>query len=125
MERFFRDLKTERLNYLSFINHSSVDSAVTSYISFYNYKRLHPYVLKGTLIWNIEFSLSPYNSLISPNSFLSTCLNKNNNELQAGFCLAADTCFSTARKLKKSITSCCNNCCHNFFRVSHGNKSIK
>ena len=41
MERFFRNLKTERLNYLSFINHSSVVSAVISYISFYNYKRLH------------------------------------------------------------------------------------
>ncbi len=41
MERFFRNLKTERLNYLSFINHYSVVSAVTTYISFYNYKRLH------------------------------------------------------------------------------------
>ena len=41
MERFFRNLKTERLNYLSFINHKAVVSAVTSYISFYNYKRLH------------------------------------------------------------------------------------
>ena len=37
----FRNLKTERLNYLSFINHSAVESAVTGYISFYNYKRLH------------------------------------------------------------------------------------
>ncbi len=41
MERFFRNLKTERLNYLSFFNHSSLVSAVISYISFYNYKRLH------------------------------------------------------------------------------------
>ena len=41
MERFFRNVKTERLNYLSFINHFSVVSAVTSYISFYNDKRLH------------------------------------------------------------------------------------
>ena len=41
MEQFFRNLKTERLNYLSFINHSAVESAVTSYINFYNYKRLH------------------------------------------------------------------------------------
>lgn len=40
-ESFFRDLKTERLDSVSFINHSSVVSAVTSYISFYNYKRLH------------------------------------------------------------------------------------
>ncbi len=41
MERFFRNLKTERLNYLSFINHHSVVNTVASYISFYNYKRLH------------------------------------------------------------------------------------
>jgi transposase InsO family protein len=41
MERFFRNLKTEQLNYLSFINHRSVIDAVTRYIGFYNYKRLH------------------------------------------------------------------------------------
>lgn len=41
MERFFRSLKTERLNHLSFINHQSVVSAVESYIRFYNYKRRH------------------------------------------------------------------------------------
>lgn len=41
MERFFRNLKTERLNYLSFINHQSVINTVTNYINFYNYKRLH------------------------------------------------------------------------------------
>lgn len=41
MERFFRSLKTERLNYLSFINHQSVISTVESYIRFYNYKRIH------------------------------------------------------------------------------------
>ena len=41
MERFFRRLKTERLNRLSFINHDSVISEVDSYIKFYNYKRRH------------------------------------------------------------------------------------
>jgi transposase InsO family protein len=38
-ERFFRSLKTERLNELSFINHQSVVNAVTEYIRFYNNKR--------------------------------------------------------------------------------------
>lgn len=41
MERFFRSLKTERLNRLSFINHHSVISEVDNYIQFYNYKRRH------------------------------------------------------------------------------------
>ena len=41
MERFFRRLKTERLNDLSFINHQSVVTIVESYIRYYNYKRLH------------------------------------------------------------------------------------
>ena len=41
MERFFRSLKTERLNHLSCINHQSVMSEVESYIQFYNYKRHH------------------------------------------------------------------------------------
>lgn len=41
MERFFRSLKTERLNHLAFINHSSVVSVVEQYIQFYNYKRRH------------------------------------------------------------------------------------
>ncbi len=41
MERFFRSLKTERLNHLSFINHAAVVSTIESYIYFYNYKRLH------------------------------------------------------------------------------------
>lgn len=41
MERFFRSLKTERLNHLSFMNHQSVVVAVESYIRFYNYKRRH------------------------------------------------------------------------------------
>lgn len=40
-ERFFRNLKTEYLNDLSFINHQSVVSAVEKYIHFYNYKRLN------------------------------------------------------------------------------------
>lgn len=41
MERFFRNLKTEKLNRLSFINHQSVVSVVETYIRFYNYKRLN------------------------------------------------------------------------------------
>ena len=41
MERFFRSLKTERLNHLSFINHESVICNVNQYINFYNYKRIH------------------------------------------------------------------------------------
>ena len=41
MERFFRSLKTERLNHLSFINHQSVVNEVDNYIRFYNYKRRH------------------------------------------------------------------------------------
>lgn len=41
MERFFRTLKSEHLNVLSFINHQAVISEVESYIAFYNYKRRH------------------------------------------------------------------------------------
>jgi putative transposase len=41
MERFFRSLKSERLNHLSFIHHVAAVSTVESYIYFYNYKRLH------------------------------------------------------------------------------------
>lgn len=41
MERFFRSLKTERLNNLVFVNHLSAVDAVEKYIRFYNYKRLH------------------------------------------------------------------------------------
>jgi len=41
MERFFRSLKTERLNRLSFLNHLSVVRIVEEYIQYYNYKRLH------------------------------------------------------------------------------------
>jgi transposase InsO family protein len=41
IERFFRSLKTEKLNHLSFINHESVMSNVSQYINFYNYKRIH------------------------------------------------------------------------------------
>ena len=41
MERFFRSLKTERLNNITFINHPSVVDEVESYIRFYNYKRRH------------------------------------------------------------------------------------
>lgn len=40
-ERFFRNLKTEYLNDLSFMNHQSVVIAVEKYIRFYNYKRLN------------------------------------------------------------------------------------
>jgi len=41
MERFFRSLKTERLNTLNFTNHLSLVQTVDKYIHFYNYKRLH------------------------------------------------------------------------------------
>jgi transposase InsO family protein len=41
MERFFRSLKTERLNNITFINHASEVDEVESYIRFYNYKRRH------------------------------------------------------------------------------------
>jgi len=40
-ERFFRNLKTERLNHLRFINHEAVIAEIESYIYFYNYKRLN------------------------------------------------------------------------------------
>ncbi len=40
MERFFRSLKTEKLNCQSFTNHEVVQN-VGSYIYFYNYKRIH------------------------------------------------------------------------------------
>lgn len=39
MERFFRSLKTERFNHLSFINHQSVINKIEDYIQFYNYYR--------------------------------------------------------------------------------------
>ena len=41
MERFFRSLKSERLNHLTFISHDAVCHHVESYIYFYNYTRLH------------------------------------------------------------------------------------
>ncbi len=41
MERFFRSLKSERLNHLTFIHHDAAVAIVESYIYFYNYKRLH------------------------------------------------------------------------------------
>jgi transposase InsO family protein len=41
MERFFRSLKSERLNHLSFIHHEAAVSTDERYIYFYNYKRLH------------------------------------------------------------------------------------
>lgn len=41
MERFFRTLKSEHLNSLSFISHQSVILQVESYLAFYNYKRRH------------------------------------------------------------------------------------
>ena len=41
MERFFRSLKTERLNHLSFMNHQSIICEVENYIQFYNYYRRH------------------------------------------------------------------------------------
>ncbi len=44
IERFFRSLKTERLNYQSSANHFEVVQNVESYIYFYNYKRIHGYL---------------------------------------------------------------------------------
>jgi transposase InsO family protein len=41
MERFFRSLKSERLNHLTFVNHHAVCHSVERYIHFYNYTRLH------------------------------------------------------------------------------------
>lgn len=41
MERFFRSLKTERLNFLTLINHQSAVIEVQGYIQFYNYQRRH------------------------------------------------------------------------------------
>lgn len=40
-ERFFRNLKSEYLNSLSFINHQSVVTAVNHYIRYYNHKRFN------------------------------------------------------------------------------------
>ena len=41
MERFFRSLKTERLNKLSFKTKQEAINEVRSYINFYNYQRRH------------------------------------------------------------------------------------
>tara|TARA_B110001469_G_C9593567_1_gene294650 strand:- start:34 stop:879 length:846 start_codon:yes stop_codon:yes gene_type:complete len=41
MERFFRSLKSERLNHVKFIHHDAAARTIESYIYFYNYKRLH------------------------------------------------------------------------------------
>lgn len=41
MERFFRSLKTERLNNIAIINHESAVELIEKYIRFYNYKRRH------------------------------------------------------------------------------------
>ena len=41
MERFFRNLKLERLNHLLFINHQSLTHCIEKYMRFYNYRRLH------------------------------------------------------------------------------------
>jgi transposase InsO family protein len=41
MERFFRSLKSERINHLSFTNHTAAASEAEKYIYFYNYKRRH------------------------------------------------------------------------------------
>jgi putative transposase len=41
MERFFRSLKTDRINAVSFINHQLVINEVKSYIQFYNYNLRH------------------------------------------------------------------------------------
>lgn len=39
IERFFRSLKTERFNHLSFKNHQSVICEVENYIQFFDYTR--------------------------------------------------------------------------------------
>jgi len=57
MERFFRSLKTERLNYQSFANHQEVVENVESYIYFYNYKRIHSVIY--------TFMMRIYNTLIA------------------------------------------------------------
>ena len=49
MEWFFRSLKTERLNNITFINHLSVVDEVESYIRFYNYKRRYSSIEYMTL----------------------------------------------------------------------------
>ena len=41
MERFFRSLKSERLNLLSFVNHAAAVKGTETYIHFYNYRRRH------------------------------------------------------------------------------------
>ena len=41
MARFFRSLKTEKLNDQSFVNHSEVVQNVESYVYFYNHKKIH------------------------------------------------------------------------------------
>jgi putative transposase len=49
MERFFRSLKTERLNRSSFENHYEAVQNVESYIYFYNYKRIYSVIGYMTL----------------------------------------------------------------------------
>ena len=41
MERFFRSLKTERLNNIAIVDHGSAKQLVEDYIRFYNYRRRH------------------------------------------------------------------------------------
>jgi transposase InsO family protein len=41
MERFFRSLKSKRLNYFRFENKEQLQREIDNYISFYNYKRIH------------------------------------------------------------------------------------
>lgn len=41
MERFFRSLKSERLNYFRFENKEQLQREIDNYIYFYNYKRIH------------------------------------------------------------------------------------
>ena len=41
MERFFRSLKTEKLQNMSIINHDHALDLIEKYIRFYNYKRRH------------------------------------------------------------------------------------
>jgi transposase InsO family protein len=67
MERFFKSLKTERLNHQSFANHYEVVQNVESYIYFYNYKRIHSAIgymtpafgCRGWLNWKKWLEMCP------------------------------------------------------------------
>ena len=54
MERFFRSLKTERLNLLSFINHKAAVTTVESYLYFYTLKGTEVTISDYILHWAIS-----------------------------------------------------------------------